>query len=92
MSEHDRSSARRGARLAAGIALGVLGWAPSALACPGCLSGDEDTRIAYYGTTLLLIAVPVLVLGVIIGWLRRAARRSEARTEASGPSKLPSSW
>jgi len=89
MSEHDRSPARRSARLAAAIALGVLGWAPSALACPGCLSGDEDTRIAYYGTTLLLIAVPVLVLGVIIGWLRRAARQSEARTEATGASKLP---
>lgn len=89
MSAHDTSPARRRAWVAIGIALGVLGWAPSALACPSCLSGDEDTRIAYYGTTLLLIAVPVLVLGVIIGWLRRAARQSEARTEATGASKLP---
>jgi hypothetical protein len=89
MSAHDRSPARRRARVAAGIALGVLGWAPSALACPSCLSGDEDTRIAYYGTTILLIAVPLLVFGVILGWLRRAARRTQARTEAGGPSILP---
>jgi membrane protein DedA with SNARE-associated domain len=89
MSAHDPSTARRRAWVAVGIALGVLGWAPTALACPGCLSGGEDTRIAYYGTTILLIAVPLLVLGVIIGWLRRAARRAETRTEASGASILP---
>jgi membrane protein DedA with SNARE-associated domain len=92
MSAHDASPARRRAWVAVGIALGVLAWAPSALACPGCLSGDEDTRIAYYGTTILLIAVPLLVLGVIVGWLRRAARRAETRTEEGGPPILPQRW
>ena len=92
MSAHDTSPARRRAWVAVGIALGVLGWAPSALACPSCLSGDEDTRIAYYGTTIVLIAVPLLFLGVILGWLRRAARRAETRTEAGGRSTLPQRW
>jgi len=92
MSAHDTSPARRRAWVAIGIALGALGWAPSALACPSCLSGDEDTRIAYYGTTIVLIAVPLLFLGVILGWLRRAARRAETRTEAGGRSTLPQRW
>ena len=71
--------------LAAALVLGAallparVGWA-----CSSCLSAAEGTREAYYGTTLLLIVVPFLSLGILVLWLRRAAQRAErARLEAS---------
>lgn len=50
----------------------------TASACGSCFLESEFTRRAYYGTTLLMIAVPLLLAGGIAVWLRRAARRSEA--------------
>lgn len=53
-------------------------FAPAtASACGSCFLDSEFTRRAYYGTTLLMIAVPLLLAGGIAVWLRRAARRSE---------------
>jgi hypothetical protein len=72
----------RGARWAAGRAAGaalasggvLLGLAPDASACSSCFTGDEATRQAYYATTILLGALPFLLLGALAFWLRRAAR------------------
>lgn len=70
-----------GAGLAVPGLLAAIVWAlPDAtVACPMCLSGGEETREAYYATTALLIAIPLLLSGSIGLWLQRAAdRRSTA--------------
>lgn len=70
-----RSALQR--RAAAGVlaSSALLLWlAPDASACSSCFTGDEATRQAYYATTLLLGALPFLLLGALALWLRRAAR------------------
>jgi hypothetical protein len=45
-----------------------------ALACPMCLAArDQATQIAFLLTTVLLSALPVLMIGVGIVWLARRA-------------------
>jgi uncharacterized membrane protein len=59
--------------------------ADAALACAVCLSATDQTREAYYGTTVLLMLLPMLIIGVLGFWLRRAARAQRgAATLASG--------
>jgi hypothetical protein len=53
-------------------------WPDASSACGSCFLESESTREAYYGTTLLLIAVPVLAAAAIGGWLYRASRRRAA--------------
>jgi hypothetical protein len=67
------------ARLGAlpGIAVvALLAWTPAATACSSCFVASDAARNAYYLTTVLLILVPFLLLGSILLWLRRAARRA----------------
>ena len=68
---------RRGrlALLGFGALVLVLSSAPDAAACSSCFTATEATRQAYYGTTLLLIALPFALAGALGVWLRRAARR-----------------
>jgi high-affinity Fe2+/Pb2+ permease len=65
--------------LAAGAAT-ALGLAPgAALACSVCMSGrDDETRAAFLATTGLLTALPLLMVGGLVWWLRRRARQLDA--------------
>jgi hypothetical protein len=54
-------------------------WARTATACAVCLSATDQTRNAYYGTTALLVVLPLLLLGGIGLWLYRAAQRERRR-------------
>jgi nitrate reductase gamma subunit len=65
------------ALLAFGVLALLVGHAPDAAACSTCFTATEATRQAYYGTTLLLIALPFALAGALGLWLRRAARRRE---------------
>jgi len=53
--------------------------APEARACAYCFSATDSQRTAYYGTTLLLVLLPLLLLAVLLGWIRRAAVRDSGR-------------
>ena len=47
-----------------------------AAACAVCFTGRADeTRIAFIVTTGLLTALPVLLIGSLIWWLRRRAQQ-----------------
>jgi hypothetical protein len=59
---------------AASLAAAVLCARP-AWACSVCFSIADKARDAYYGTTVLLMLLPFLLIGGILYWLRRAARR-----------------
>jgi cytochrome c oxidase assembly protein subunit 15 len=69
-------------------ALGVLiAMAPGrTLACSVCISATEETRMAYYGTTVLLILLPLALLATLGGWLWWLARRQR---EAGASDTLP---
>ncbi len=56
----------------------LLVGARSALACAVCLSGGEQTREAYYISTVLMMLSPFLLLGLLLFWLRRMARAQRA--------------
>src|SRR5262249_51847237 len=64
-------------------ALCALSWSLAslpgvALACPLCLaSRDQATQIAFLLTTVLLSALPVLMIGGGIVWLARRAHAME---------------
>jgi hypothetical protein len=55
----------------------VIAWPEVAAACGVCMSAQDGTREAYYGTTVLLILVPAIALGAIGWWLSRAAKRRQ---------------
>jgi hypothetical protein len=45
-----------------------------ATACAVCFTGRADeTRIAFIATTALLTALPILLIGSLVWWLRRRA-------------------
>ena len=47
-----------------------------AAACAVCFSGRADeTRVAFLATTGLLSALPLLLIGSLVWWLRRRARQ-----------------
>jgi len=85
-----------GAFARCGTAVGwlVLLAATAARACPNCADAIADDPVGYAlsWTTLLMIAVPLLVFGSIGGWLlytyRRAARQQSATARGVG-STLP---
>jgi hypothetical protein len=64
------------------LTAGAVFWPHAASACGSCFLESELTRQAYYGTTILMIAVPLLVAASIGGWLYRAARRRALETPA----------
>ena len=76
---------RGGAALA--TALAVL--APRlAQACAVCQPGSEENRFAFIATTAFLTALPLVVVGSIVWWLRGRAiemRRAEAREVSAVP-------
>lgn len=82
MRKH-RGPARWRAALGTAAWLAGLASARAASACASCFTATEGTREAYYGTTILLIALPAVLVVSIVVWLRRAARRAELELGAS---------
>ena len=53
-----------------------------AVACAVCFTGREDeTRIAFIATTGILSALPILLIGSLVWWLRRRAHRVRDESE-----------
>lgn len=53
-----------------------------ALACSVCSAGrDDETRVAFLATTGLLTALPFVLVGGLVWWLRRRAQASPAPLE-----------
>jgi hypothetical protein len=71
------SRGRAAVILVIGAALMLL---PSlAVACPVCMSGrEEDTRFAFIWTTAFLTAMPLVLVGGVIFWLRRRLKTDDA--------------
>jgi hypothetical protein len=63
----------------AGLVSGALLWTPRiAVACSVCSAGREDeTRTAFIVTTAFMSALPLVVVGGAVWWLRRRARSLE---------------
>jgi len=58
------------------ISTAVLLAPQLAAACAVCFTGRADeTRIAFLATTGLLSALPILLIGSLVWWLRRRARQ-----------------
>jgi cbb3-type cytochrome oxidase subunit 3 len=62
--------------LAATLALAAL-WSPRIVwACSVCSAGrDEANRVAFIATTAFLTFLPLLMIGGVVWWLFRRARR-----------------
>ncbi len=74
--------------LAAAVGL-VLVWAPeTGDACAVCFSGRDENRQAFTITTGLLTALPLLMIGSFVYWLRLRVREMEGR-EAEIPGRDP---
>jgi hypothetical protein len=56
------------------VSLALVGLCESARACGVCVSATEETRQAYYLTTVLMMTVPFALLAGIVIWLRRVLR------------------
>ncbi len=77
------------ARVFSGAAPALLCWVPaSAWACAVCVTGQEDeTRNAFLLTTVFMSALPLAMIGSIVGWLLWRVRRLHAETD--GLPRLP---
>ncbi|MBW2495209.1 MAG: hypothetical protein JRE43_10700 [Deltaproteobacteria bacterium] len=54
-----------------------------AAACSVCFTGRADeTRVAFLVTTGILTALPILLVGTLIGWLCRRARQIRDERES----------
>jgi hypothetical protein len=51
---------------ALGILIPASGWA-----CPACMVGDPKTASTYFGMTLVMSALPLLLIGGVSYWLWR---------------------
>jgi hypothetical protein len=57
-------------------AMAVWGFPATVLACPVCFSAkDEANRVAFVASTAFLTVLPLILMGLFIGW---AARRAKA--------------
>ena len=67
----------------------LLLWAPrAARACAVCMSATEEaSRLAFILTTVFLSALPLLMLGGVVGWLWRRTRDLE-RDPAGAESRI----
>jgi hypothetical protein len=89
MNRPDRSSTRtrgrfvHGAKTALATAVLTLLASPEAQACSSCFNITARGRGAYYGTTVLLLLLPFALLGGLIIWLRRAAKRAAESPEGA---------
>ncbi len=62
--------------LVAAISTAILLVPRLAAACAVCFTGRADeTRIAFLATTGLLTALPILLIGSLVWWLRRRAQQ-----------------
>jgi len=79
----------RVARLwAAYVAVLVASLADSATACPSCASPLEENRQAFVDTTIFLSALPLMMIGGMIWWIRRRVRAMEDTPEIPVPDAL----
>jgi hypothetical protein len=70
------------------IALGLGSLPGAALACPMCLAAKDDAvQMAFLLTTVLLSALPVIMIGSLIIWIAR--RSIEIDREDDAPPPLP---
>lgn len=47
-----------------------------AWACPVCYAANPKGLIAYYGTTILLVLLPLILFGGLLWYLRRTFTRA----------------
>lgn len=66
------------------LALVIATWTRSAEACSVCLSATDETRGAYYLTTVLMMLLPFVLLGALLYWLRKAAGGGKELRRAPG--------
>jgi hypothetical protein len=78
--EHLRARAPTVVSLA--LVVAVVGWPEAAVACPVCFSGREENRLAFILTTVFLTALPLLIIGSAVLWLRARWCELEAEAEA----------
>jgi ABC-type tungstate transport system substrate-binding protein len=71
-------------RLALAATLATIALAPNAaVACAVCFTGRSDeTRIAFMLTTVLMTALPLLLIGSLIWWLLRRAQQIQREQES----------
>jgi hypothetical protein len=70
------------------VAVTVAWLADSASACPSCASPLEENRQAFVDTTIFLTAVPLMLVGGMIWWIRRRIRAMEDAPEIPVPDSL----
>jgi len=59
-------------RIARIISVAVLALIPAAgWSCPSCMVGDPKTASTYFGMTLIMSALPLLLVGGLGYWLWR---------------------
>ncbi len=56
--------------------LSYLLLSPEAYACAVCFSGQENSRIAYIGTTVFLSLLPLAIIYALFAYLRATAREA----------------
>ncbi len=70
------------------LVLAVLLAPQVAHACSVCFSGQDQARVAFIVTTGFMTALPLLLIGGLVFWLRSRSREVEtrevARREADG--------
>jgi len=75
-------------RVLPAIVLGFGSLPGAALACPMCLAAKDDAvQMAFLLTTVLLSALPVIMVGTLIVWIAR--RSSEIDREDDVPPPAP---
>jgi hypothetical protein len=68
--------------LAVILSTAVLTAPRLAVACAVCFTGRADeTRVAFLVTTGLLSALPILLIGSLVWWLRRRAHQIRGERE-----------
>ncbi len=69
---------------AVSLALAVLLAPQAADACSVCFSGQDQARVAFIVTTAFMTALPLLLIGGFVFWLRSLSRAGERREVEPG--------
>ena len=72
--------------LATGVVVALPGMAD---ACAVCFSGEDEARLAFIWTALFLTVLPFVLIGGVVGWIRRRVRLLETEPWPPGSSPLP---